>query len=50
LGVIVGGFVWDWYIFEDFGGGSVLVWGFGEGLVIKVWVFARKSPVSMLGR
>ena len=30
LGVIVGGFVWDWYIFEDFGGGSVLVWGFGK--------------------
>jgi hypothetical protein len=30
LGVIVGGFVWDWCIFEDFGGGLVLVWGFGK--------------------
>ena len=30
LGVIVGGFVWDWYIFEDLGGGSMLVWGFGK--------------------
>ena len=46
LGIIIGGFVGNLYIFEYFCGGFV-VWGFGKGLV-NIWVLVGKFVMDSL--